>query len=207
MDNKIIKLNRYTTLPFLLDMLTRRKLTLLNPEFWEDYNDRKTLRVYKEMSGSKSLYALCLSHKQETVHHWNAFANGTSGCCIEFSFNKLISMIEVESNIKHGEVKYVKVAALAEYSRDKYEKLPFLKRYPFKNENEYRIILTSMEEQYPAIDINLNIDSIRKITISNKLPKSTYTSVKKMLLRLEPGLKKINRSTLYDNPTWINHFS
>jgi hypothetical protein len=41
-------LNRFTTLPFVIDLLARKQLTLLNPGFWEDYNDRVTMELYRK---------------------------------------------------------------------------------------------------------------------------------------------------------------
>ncbi len=46
-NQNISKLNRYTTLPVLLDLLQRKKLTLLNPEFWEEKNDSEIILEYK----------------------------------------------------------------------------------------------------------------------------------------------------------------
>lgn len=44
---KITKLNRFTTLPVLLDLLQRQKLTLLDPKSWEDKNDSEIILEYK----------------------------------------------------------------------------------------------------------------------------------------------------------------
>ena len=38
---------RYTTLPYLLDVLVKKRLTLLNPVKWEDKNDSHFLSIYK----------------------------------------------------------------------------------------------------------------------------------------------------------------
>jgi len=78
MEKEIVKINRFTTIPFLLDLLLRQKLTLLNPSSWEDYNDRETVEAIKNRAGVSAVYALCLTYGNETVHHWNAFGNGTS---------------------------------------------------------------------------------------------------------------------------------
>lgn len=204
---EIKKLNRFTTLPFLLDTLVRKKLTLLNPELWEDYNDRKTIKVYQEIKGAKSIYALCLTYKNETVHHWAAFSSGPSGCCIEFSFSRLVALIK-NDNVYHRQAKYVKLTDLHKYSRKNSQMLPFVKRQPFSNENEYRIIVTSNEPQEPSYDMPITLDVINRVTLSNKLPKTAFESIKKTLCTLEPLLEnKIYRSTLFENNKWINHFS
>ena len=205
--SEIKKLNRFTTLPFLLDLVVRKQLTLLNPELWEDYNDRKTVKVYQEIKKAKSIYALCLTHKSETVHHWTAFSSGPSGCCIEFDYPKLALELNKE-NIHHRKTVYAKVADLSKYSKRNSHILPFVKRKPFSNENEYRIIALSTEPQQPSLDIPITLELITRITLSNKLPKITYESIKKTICLLDPTLeKKIFRSSLFENTRWINYFS
>src|ERR1043165_7273907 len=167
MGTDLKKLNRFTTIPFLIDLLSREKLTLLNPAFWEDFNDRETIEIYRKAVNVESIYALCLTYKDETIHHWNAFAGGTSGCCIEFSASKLIKILDKE-DIKHGKAKYIRVRVLDD---NKYgiEELPYVKREPFQTENEYRIIATSNEKQESTLDIDINLEIKNKITITNKI--------------------------------------
>lgn len=207
MESDLKKLNRFTTIPFLIDLLKRKKLTLLNPKFWEDYNDRETVEIYRKQIKAESVYALCLTHESETVHHWNAFASGTNGCCIEFSPGKLFSYLNRLPGFVHGRVKYLPVNSLSKTSIEVSD-LPFVKRYPFEPEKEYRLIVTSNEKQLPAFDINIDVNVIRRITISNNLPQTTFESLKEILALIEPNYKGgIYHSTLYNNTNWINHFS
>src|SRR5690606_14703226 len=96
--------------------------------------------------GFESVYALCLSDNRETIHHWNAFANGSSGCCIEFYQERLLAILDKSEGVKYGKTTYVKVADLnkQEFNDDM---LPFIKRHPFKPEKEFRIIVLSNEKQ------------------------------------------------------------
>lgn len=205
METEIKKLNRFTTLPFLLDMLNRKKLTLLNPNYWEDYNDRETMDTYRKKIKAESIYALCLTHKNETIHHWNAFADGTSGCCIEFSPTRLIEILDKE-NISHKKTEYIRIKDLPNLEITT-EQLPYVKRYPFEPENEYRIIAASKEKQKSIFEIDINIEIIRRVTLSNKMPENVFESNKKILLQIAPQLKgKIYHSTLYGNNNWITHF-
>jgi hypothetical protein len=55
------KLNRYTTLPVLLDLLKRQRLVLLDPKSWEDRNDAGVMREYKKRKKARRLFALCFS--------------------------------------------------------------------------------------------------------------------------------------------------
>lgn len=199
------KLNRFTTIPFLIDMLQRKKLSLVNPAFWEDFNDRETVEIYRKAIKAKSIYALCLAWKSETIHHWNAFANGTSGCCIEFSPTRLFAVLDAHG-IKHGKAQYIRMHDLDELQCKK-EQLPFIKREPFTPESEYRLIATSNKKQEPTLDIDIDLNIIRRITISNKMPANVYESLKSMLQQMLTGYRgKIYRSTLYKNEDWIGHF-
>lgn len=200
-------LNRFTTIPFLIDMLTRKQLTLLNPNSWEDYNDRVTVELYRTRKNAHGIYALCLTDKRETVHHWNAFANGTSGCCIEFSTKKLLKCVSGVKGIIHGRVDYVKIQGLNKYGND-IEKLPYIKREPFLPESEYRIMVLSDEPQRQVFDIPIDLGIINRITVSNKLPEVVFKSLEHGLYRLAPDFKgKISHSTLFNNSKWINHFN
>jgi hypothetical protein len=203
---EIRKFNRFTTLPFVIDLLKRKKLTLLNPNFWEDYNDRETMNVYRKKVGANSIYALCLTHKNETIHHWNAFANGASGCCIEFSPRKLIEILN-KNNISHNKAEYIRIKDLPRLTVAD-DKIPYLKRHPFEPENEYRIIATSNDEQKPIFEIDIDLEAIRRITLSSKMPNNVFESNKQNLLEIAPVLKnKINHSTLFSNNNWIAHFN
>jgi len=62
-------LTRYTTLPFLLDILLHQSLRFGNPENWEDRNDAYYHKRYREEQNHKNLLALCFTTKPETYHH------------------------------------------------------------------------------------------------------------------------------------------
>ena len=205
MDLELKKLNRFTSLPFLIDLLTRKKLSLLNPALWEDHNDRATLELFLKRSGKSAIYALCLTYQDETIHHWNAFANGTSGCNIEFSPRKLFTVLK-SAGVLHNKARYVVIKDLPGNTFAT-EDLPFLKRKPFRNENEYRLVIVSDKNQAETFDIDIDLNIIRRITLSGKMPKAVFKSTKEALIKLNPELKgKIFHSTLYRNSTWIEHF-
>src|SRR5436190_8128623 len=162
--HSISKLNRFTTLPILLDLLQRKKLTLLNPKLWEDKNDSEIILSYKEKKKIKNIFALCFSHNDETIHHWKTFSNGPSGCLIEFDANKLISLIDTVKGLRHGKVTYKKLSEI-EKKKVPLKNLPFTKRWPYRCEEEYRLIMETSEDlDFYEIEIPLNF--IRRITIS-----------------------------------------
>jgi hypothetical protein len=57
---------RYTDLPSLIQILTNRKITLLDPATWDDKNDSFFLSTYKEKKKLKSVLALCFTSASET---------------------------------------------------------------------------------------------------------------------------------------------
>ncbi len=198
-------LNRFTTLPFLLDMLRRKKLTLLNPAFWEDFNDRETIEIYRKRVNAESIYALCLSYDDDNIHHWNAFASGTSGVCIRFSPNRLLGQLSLQG-IKHDKAEYVRVRDLADFNYS-LEKLPFVKREPFEAEKEYRLIVTSNQPQQGTYEVDIDINFIRQVTFSSKLPETVFEATKAMIREFFPDFQgKIYHSTLYKNERWIGFF-
>ena len=204
---KITKLNRFTTLPVLLDLLQRKKLTLLDPKLWDDRNDSEVILEYKKRKKLKNLFAVCLSCGDETVHHWKTFSNGTSGCLIEFDAPKLFSIINKIPNLKHKKVVYKKLSEIEDKKTTiDIDQIPFTKRWPYRCEEEYRIIVESnTKETFFEIDIPLEI--IKRITISQQMPEPIYATIKSYLKDLKGSPdSRINRSTLYENKRWINRF-
>lgn len=199
------KLNRFTTLPLLIDLLEHEKLVLIEPTTWDDKNDTLLIETYKKKANIDKLFVMCFTYKAETIHHWKTFANGNSGCCIEFDMKKLITVFERVPQLKHGFVKYPLIKSVDEFSIDIAD-IPFTKRYPYKLENEYRIIWEGKSED-SFFEIPISIDSIRKITFAQQMPESIFHSLKRMLESRYPLLKdKINHSTIYENMEWVKKF-
>ena len=83
------------------------------------------------------------------------------------------------------------------------EKLPFIKRYGFKDECEFRIIYESTKSSLLTKNIQIPLSSIEKITFSPWIPKALATSMKKTISTIS-GCEnlEISRSTLVDNAEW-----
>ena len=81
--------------------------------------------------------------------------------------------------------------------------MAFLKRKPFEDEREYRIIFESQTESLRAHPISINLDSITKVTLSPWLPEAVATSVVR-IIQCIPGCDRlnVNRSSLVDNSKW-----
>lgn len=195
-------LNRFTSLPVLLDLLRRKRLVLLEPDKWEDRNDAEIMRVYKTRKKLKHLYALCFSCGLETIHHWKSFSDGISGCCIEFN-GKELQKVFGSLGLRHGLVTYKKLGDVDSESIH-VDDIPFTKRWPYRCEEEYRVISESEQCQ----EIGIELWMINKITVNQRMPDQVYYTIKDYLKgACDNPDQKINRSTLYENHIWIQKFA
>lgn len=194
-------LRRYTDIPALVYMLSERRITLLDPESWDDKNDSHFLRVYREKKGLKSVLALCFTRTTETYHHWRVFANGSSGVCISFKRAQLLDAVGKHKGMQSGPVKYLKLAEMG-LMKPETRELPFLKRYPFGHESEFRIVYES-REHVTHFGIPIPLSCIDRITLSPWLNRNLSECVKK-ILRSIGGCQtlEIVRSTLVSNEDW-----
>jgi hypothetical protein len=214
------KLNRYTTLPYLLELLCTKRLTLTDPKHWEDKNDVKALDKYR---GDDAIRCLCFAASSETIHHWKAFANDITGCCIEFDGEKFRKQLKLEENSKlndlfckpeyynikenssqnliFGKVRYCEIGKLKQKQiQDK--QLPFIKRYPYRLENEWRIVWKGHRAIPPEIIITLNC--IRKITFTQYMSDCMFICLKETIKKLIGEIDiTINRSTIFENEEWL----
>jgi len=203
--NQSRKLNRYTTLPILLDLLRRKKIVLLDPSTWEDKNDSQIILEYKTRKKIPKLFAICFSIGNETIHHWKTYAYGISGCCVEFDEKKLLKSFHGIKEIRWGDVTYKKIKEVKENTIE-LDQIPFLKRYPYRVENEFRILWEGLTER-DNIEIDIDLNSINKITISQNMPADVYNTIVDLLReKIKDPQKKIYRSTLFENRSWIRAF-
>jgi hypothetical protein len=195
-------LNRYTQLPFLIDILIRKRLTLIDPRNWEDRNDSFLIGEYKQKMQLKAVLGLCFSSHSETSHHWSIYGHGASGVCIEFKKDEFINGLSSFPKIRAKHVDYKTIQEL-EASRMKVFDYPFIKRIAFIDECEFRIIAESNDSECDYADIPIDLSWIRKITLSPWMPITIFESSERMIRKI-PGCNEIeiNHSTLLDNEDW-----
>jgi hypothetical protein len=195
-------LRRYTDMPALLYLLNERKITLLDPASWPDSNDSHYLELYQKKMGLESVLALCFTQAHETYHHWRVFANGSSGVYIRFRRAELLKIIRAQPSIRTGTVKYLTLPEMRQKTlaiRD----LPFLKRYAFEQEEEFRIIYESKTAIKPTLDITIPLSCIERITLSPWLPHLLSRHIKQTLKSIKGCSElEIVRSTLIGNEEW-----
>jgi hypothetical protein len=197
-------LRRYTDLPALFYLLSERKITLLDPSSWDDSNDAHYMDLYCEKKGLKCVLAVCFTQANETYHHWRVFASGSSGVCVRFSKPELINAVKRQPGLKAKSVRYL-TRRKTHGMRMKTEDLPFLKRYPFKQENEFRIIYESRVEKLPTLDVAIPLSCIHRITVSPWMHYSLFRHLKGTIRSINGcNALEVVRSTLIGNQEWKN---
>ena len=213
MKNGNNMLTHYTTLPVLLDMLLREKLTLSDPTKWEDQNDVKVIKEYKKRKKLNTLFAICFCTENETNLFWNTYANGKSGCCIEFNKDILLRSFR---NGKGGRfilrhVQYERLKVLEKAVKNDpipLKNFPFVKRHPYRGESEFRIIWEGNID-VEELEIKIDLSAVKRITFNQRMPERIFETTRQLILRiLDKRYKdlKINRSTVLDNKRWISAF-
>lgn len=192
---------RYTDLASLLDILRRREITLLRPDTWDDRNDRLMMETYADCLDLKTLLALCLTSRGETYHHWKVFTDKSNGVCIHFRQDEFKRAMRA-AGVKVEKVKYLKLEQLVAENH-LIETLPFLKRFGFGDEGEYRAVYQNKaaEDGLKRVEIDLNI--IERISLNPWMPKPIFESVRATIEALRQGATfTVDHSSLIDNRRW-----
>jgi hypothetical protein len=194
-----ITLRRYTSLPFLLDILHEKRLPLLDPATWEDKNDSYYLKLYKKEKGLESLLAICFAEAAETYHHWKIYSGNSSGVCIEFNKERLLSKIQDKKE-------YLSRKVIYKYLHDKphtVDKLPFIKRVAFEGEEEFRIIYTDPVDDIKVNYLPITSNDIDCIYINPWVNKSVFISIKTVINSIDGCSRiKVAKSTIVENEQW-----
>ncbi len=197
---------RYTDLAVAIHLLKNRRITLLDPMKWDDKNDVFFMKKYKELMKAKTLLALCFVEGGQTYHHWKVFSDGPHGVSINFEKDRLLSVFDKDNKVKHGYMEYRLIRDIEE-SLEKLplgaSKLPFLKRYPYRGEEEYRVIYADTERRSRSKSYDIDLSWIKQIRLSPWMPRPLARSMIEILKSI-PGCStlKIVRSTVIDSTRW-----
>src|SRR5688572_10503385 len=189
-------LNRYTSFPALLAMLQNREITLLSPSFWEDRNDAFYMSQYKSRKQLGTLVALCFSQAEETYHHWRVFTHGADGVCITFRRAPLLKALAC---LRSGPVTYRKIADLPRL-RPKLEQLPFLKRQPYEDEREFRLVYEDKRQEVETKAFAIPLACISRVTLNPWLEPPLAAAMKTAIKQItDCNSLKVYRTTLLEN--------
>lgn len=126
----------------------------------------------------------------------------TSGVCLEFDKDMLVHSICQTPGIRCGSVKYPQMKHLRQ-AHPSTKDLPFVKRYPFQDEREFRIILEDAKPMLDARDVPFDPHALLKVTINPWMPRAVFESVKAHLMAIDGWSHlSIGRTTLVDNDEW-----
>jgi len=195
-------IRRYTNLPGALHVLQNSTLTLLSPSSWDDRNDAYFMEAFQMRSSAKSVLALCFAEASETYHHWRVFSSGSDGVCMEFDTAKLQEAATSHSRFKCRSVVYrtIKVATSKGIQT---EELPFVKRYPFRDEREFRIISVHRNEVKEFDQLSISLSAIKRITLSPWMPEQLLKAVRTTLTGIKGCTNlRVHKSTLVENKRW-----
>ena len=202
MDNPKI-LRRYTPLPIVIDMLLNKQVTLVSYKSWVDQNDQRSLEIYQSALNWDFLGAMCLTEVGETFHHWSVFAGGSAGICIVFDKTRFRQMFEGYGHFQSNPVEYVQLDRLDALDASDLHRLPFIKRWGFRDEREYRVIGYALGKSLKSLSVELDPLAIDRIVISPFIHPSIADSVGTALRRLPDwGELKIEHSKLINNQKW-----
>ncbi len=194
-------LRRYTTVSSALHILQNRCLTLLSPDKWDDRNDAYFLSQHRRRSGAGSVLALCFAEAPETYHHWRVFAHGPEGVCIQFRREALEEHLADCNGLIFKNVQYKKLNT-PDRKPFSIAALPFVKRWPYRDEKEYRIIY-SCKEEIESYPVEIGLGTIERITLSPWIPKPLGEAIK-LSMKSVRGCSRLHvyRSTLVDTESW-----
>ena len=167
MVQKPQRLKHYTSISNLLVFLNQRYLSLGNPNYWKDENDKASLQAFCRLKGNNTeARVLCLAEGEEVYTHWQGYA--PKGCQIQFNTEALLKNLKPE--FLHGFVNYkpAKEVTASYLKKLSTNKLPFLKRRPYECEKEYRIVWFGQNAENAKIPLDEN--TIECITLAPDLP-------------------------------------
>jgi hypothetical protein len=162
------------------------------------------LKIYQNAKRVK-LFVLCFLIGHETIHHWKAYANGISGCCIEFDRAKLekLFLAHKSDGVRFEEVNY---NTIEEVKVDCVCRFPFLKRHPYKFENEFRVICIG-KRRAKSFEISIDdLNVIKRITLSPQMPVHLFRTIECFLKGVLKVKAKVNLSRIIKHPDWIGKF-
>lgn len=199
---KKASLRRYMSVPALMHLLQSRQITLLSPALWDDKNDTSFMDQYKQRQKVKSVLALCFTMADETYHHWKVFTHGSDGARVTFRRKELLDVFAKIKDVRKRPVKYKRIKDVLTF-HPAITELPFLKRHPYRDEKEFRIVYDDRDEGVETKGFDIDLACIERVTLSPWMPKGFKDAVKTTIHSI-PGCEnmRVYQSTLLENERW-----
>lgn len=187
-------LYRYVDSLTAVQILQEKKLYFSNPMLWEDKNDSHSVLKYKEYKKLDYIGVLCFTTSNERHHYWSTYVHKED--CIRLKF-KLGNLELTEKKFIKGHVKY-KCINCPDITNANKEELIFLKRRPFIDEGEYRIISSNKNEY-----IKVTNENKIEVSISPYMPEHKSKFLKSLIKEIHPNIKT-SKSQLNNFKNWQN---
>jgi hypothetical protein len=159
------------------------------------------METYAKRLELKTLLALCLTSRGETYHHWKVFTDKSNGVCIHFhrdAFNRVMRA----ANVRVEKIEYLKLNEL-DLDAHPVNKLPFLKRFGFGDEGEYRAVYQNVAPEEHLKQVQIDFDIIERISLNPWMPKPIFESVRAIIESLcQDANFVVDHSSLIDNRRW-----
>ncbi len=213
----------------LFEMFTNRKLTLVKPSLWDDPFENYMMNSTGELENGQlftigfreHFYGQCWTFTRESDALWRIYAPNKDGVRVKSSPRKLLKALYDQagefSNLNSfiGKVEYFKTKELTDRLNDQNKTQAFIldqsgrgqaftllfKRYPFKHENEVRLIYNSFGNVIGDL-YNFPIDPfdlVEEIIFDPRMDNKVFSKYKYELRKL--GFKaRIVKSNLYKVP-------
>ncbi len=196
-------LKRFTSLAIAIDMLVERRITLLSPETWDDQNDFAFVDAYRKARNVGKVFALCFTQAPETFHHWRVFAPGLEGVRVNIDKYALLTSLAGDPRYVWNDIEYRTLERMAAASAIDVFDLPFFKRYPFRDELEFRLLYECDDPRAKFHHVPIERDWIESITVSPWMPANLVDSMRIALTSI-PGCEtlKVHKTTLRENNRW-----
>lgn len=196
-------LRRYTNLVCAIHLLRNKRLTLVNPNKWDDKIDSFFMEEFRQRIDAASVLALCFTKTKETYHHWRVFGYGLDGICIEFNRKKLVESFQGYEGIKFGDIEYIRLSKMLMKKGLPTERLPFVKRFQYEDDSEFRIIFVDKMESKDFVEISIDCSSINKIILSPWVTKALAEPVRECIHCIDGCADlDIRRSTAIESEHW-----
>ncbi len=199
MDKSI---KRYTELPYVLQALCSRELTLLSPGSWDDKNDAFFVEEYRKKANHGSIVATCLSAANPTYHHWKLFTHGASGAALYFKRREFEDWLEAHPKLEGQFVVYRTEDKLREHPPSIAE-LPYVKRWAYRAEEEFRLLLGCANRNVKVQSVEFDLGMVEQVVLNPWLPKPTFQAVKKVIQSID-GCSELPvlRATMVQSDSW-----
>lgn len=199
-------LRRYTELAAAIHLLRTKKITLLDPDTWDDKVDVDYMKQCREWS-KRPVLALCFAQgDREQYHHWRVYAGGAGGVCIVFHKEWLENTLSLryKDELLFRDIDYKSLSDV-EQDRPDLLDLPFVKREAYSDEREYRIVrmFNAADHDVSRRDYEIDVGCIMRVVLSPWMPDSICESVRTVLTSID-GCKNVDvvQSELIEIERW-----